>query len=217
MTEIVVQHILCKHEHLLLSNQRALYWEKERVLVLADMHLGKTAHFRQHGIAIPSSVMHHDLDRLSALVLHFNPLKLIVVGDMFHAGFNRDLDAFYAWRLQFPALDIQLVKGNHDRLSAREYSDLGINSCCTELDMHPFYFIHHPKQLSTEYFTISGHLHPGRMIYGLGRQMIKLPCYIVAEQQLILPAFSLFTGLDTKAPEGDNTYFLLTENGVFEM
>ena len=35
----------------------------------------------------------------------------------------------------------------------------------------------------------------GNQPYGQARQAIRLPCYIVSAKGLILPAFSLFTGL----------------------
>jgi DNA ligase-associated metallophosphoesterase len=218
MPEIITKDILCRGERLMLTNQRALFWERENMLVVADMHLGKTAHFRRHGIAIPPSVMLYDLERLSDLIIYFNATRLIVVGDMFHAGFNRDLQVFAEWLKTFPDLDIHLVRGNHDKLQDHHYQSLGIRSCSNDLSVDPFYFIHHPPEQSEHPFTISGHIHPGKMIHGTGKQMLKLPCFIINDKHIVLPAFSLFTGLDTRhAPERDNTYFLLTDKGIFDM
>src|SRR3569623_749217 len=33
--------------------QRAIFWKKEKMLLLADMHLGKVNHFRRSGIPAP--------------------------------------------------------------------------------------------------------------------------------------------------------------------
>ncbi len=54
----------------------------------------------------------------------------------------------------------------------------------------------------------------GNQPYGQARQAIRLPCYIVSAKGLILPAFSLFTGLDTGyEAAADTTYFLITDKG----
>jgi uncharacterized protein len=216
MAENVFKDISCCGETLSLSNQRALFWGKERTLVIADLHLGKTAHFRKHGIAIPLSVMERDLQRLKNLIVFFGARNLIVVGDMFHSGYNTDLAVFKRWRDELTALEIHLVKGNHDRLSEEQYAYLGINSSAHELLIPPFHFVHHAQ--ANKPFSIGGHLHPGRVIYGMAKQAVRLPCFILNEHQLILPAFSLFTGLDTQnEPLGNNTYYLLTEKAVFEI
>mgnify|MGYP003441823568 FL=1 len=83
------------------TNQRALFWDAEKILILSDLHVGKSAHFRKHGIAIPSEVLIADLKRLEDLMIHFQPQKIIIVGDLFHAGYNTDLALFKDWRKQF--------------------------------------------------------------------------------------------------------------------
>lgn len=218
MHEIAAKHIECMGESLVMTNQRGLFIERGRTLVVADLHLGKTAHFRQHGIAIPSTVMMNDLDRLAALIIHFNARQLVVVGDMFHTSYNSDLDLFPEWRQNFPKLDIILVKGNHDQLPEEQYRKLGINLAVPELHIHPFLLVHDPSFLPEGAFTISAHLHPGKVIYGPARQIMRLPCFILAQNQMVMPAFSLFTGLDTTTvPRETLAYFVLTNKGIFEI
>ena len=43
-------------EKLILTNQRVVFWPKESALILSDLHIGKTAHFRKNGIAIPKNI-----------------------------------------------------------------------------------------------------------------------------------------------------------------
>jgi DNA ligase-associated metallophosphoesterase len=218
MIEIAVKHIECLGEKLLLTNQKAVFWEREHMLVIADLHLGKTAHFRKHGIAIPSTVMMQDLERLSALIMHFHARQLVIVGDMFHASYNRDLELFAIWRDNFPKLDIILVKGNHDRLSDEQYRQVGINLTCPELNVHPLVMVHEFIAPGPTGFTLCGHLHPGKVIYGPARQTLRLPCFILAEDHMVLPAFSQFTGLDTsRFPENMLACFVVTDKGVFEI
>ena len=52
-------------EKLLLCNQKVMFWEAQSMLILSDMHIGKSAHFRKNGIAIPNSVLKNDLNKLS--------------------------------------------------------------------------------------------------------------------------------------------------------
>ena len=180
------------------TNQRALFWDAEKILILSDLHVGKSAHFRKHGIAIPSEVLIADLKRLEDLMVHFQPQKIIIVGDLFHAGYNSDLDLFKDWRKQFTQQFI-LIRGNHDRLKREIYEELGIE--CEEefLFIEPFTFIHPGFVLKTK------------------SERLRLPCFAVSEQQIVLPAFSLFTGLDTKTLQGKFKNIIFTEGTIFEV
>jgi metallophosphoesterase superfamily enzyme len=67
-----------------------------------------------------------DLAMLSDLIHEHKPQKLIFLGDLFHSDMNNDWDWFVLWRSQFPKLEIILIKGNHDIISDKHYTDLGI-------------------------------------------------------------------------------------------
>ena len=95
--KIVTEHITILNEELVLTNQRAIYWNKESALILSDLHIGKTAHFRRHGIPMPDDILQKDLRRLKELINHFNTRRLIFVGDLFHAEANSDMDTFKTW------------------------------------------------------------------------------------------------------------------------
>lgn len=217
MHEIIEKVVVCRNRELVLTNTRGIFLSETRTLAVADLHMGKTAHFRRHGIAIPSSVMLHDLERLSALVRHFMPLQLVVVGDMFHAAFNADLHLFLQWREQFPDLLVHLVKGNHDRLKENRYHELGINSTSLSLDLPPFMLVHDAEEPTPGRLAICGHIHPGRTIHGKGKQWLKLPCYLLSDTKLVLPAFSHFTGLDTSVPEELHECYVVTDKGIFKV
>jgi len=220
MTEnflIITQKINCKNEILELTNQRVIFWESQNSLILSDLHIGKSAHFQKSGIPIPSNILTTDLNRLAKLIHHFKANQLIIVGDLFHAEYNKDLDEFKSWLTQFNNLNIKLIKGNHDRLSDRVYQQFNIQVFNKKYTENLLKFVHDFDNIEEGYFVISGHTHPGVFIKGKGRQRIKLPCYQVTKQQLILPAFSLFTGLNTKnAPENCKNY-CFTNDGIFEV
>ncbi|WP_435414412.1 ligase-associated DNA damage response endonuclease PdeM [Polaribacter aestuariivivens] len=214
---IISKKILCKDEVLEVTNQRVLYWEAQKSLILSDLHIGKSAHFQKSGIPIPKNVLTTDLERLKQLILYFKAENLIIVGDLFHAEYNSDLEVFQKWLLQFENLKLQLIKGNHDRLSNKVYEQFNIDVFTSELKIGALKFVHENVDEKPDYFIISGHIHPGVFIKGKGKQRIKLPCFQVTENQLILPAFSLFTGLNTRQTPKNCKNYCFTEDGIFEL
>ena len=213
MLEILEKKI--QNTILTFTNQRAVFWETEKILILSDLHVGKSAHFRKSGISISSEVLHSDLNKLGNLIHHFQPEKVIVVGDLFHAGYNSDLEVFKKWRFQF-SQEFILVKGNHDRMKCEIYDDLGIECEDEFLTITPFTFIHHPEKIEENTFYISGHIHPG-FVLKTRNERIRLPCFAVSDQQIVLPAFSQFTGLDTQSLKGNFKSIVFSEGTIFEV
>lgn len=199
--------ISCKGEELILSKNKAVYWASKKMLIISDLHLGKSATFRQAGIQVPSTISDTDLQHLSDLIAEFLPEVLLVTGDMFHHQMNTDIAVFCTWRQRYPELRIVLVKGNHDRIKQQDYACMDIEIHAKELLYWPFRFIHEPAALQDEYYNISGHIHPGVIIYGKSRQRLHLPCFYFGKTGAILPAFSRFTGLSkVHTAEGDQFY-----------
>lgn len=215
---ILSQKIICFNEVLEITNQRVLYWESFNSIILSDLHIGKSAHFQKSGIPIPSSVLQNDLNRLQKLIDHFKVNRLIIVGDLFHAEYNSDLDIFKSWLNNFKTLKIDLIKGNHDRLHLSIYKSFNIQVFNTKLEIGNLKFVHDFITEDKNLFTISGHIHPGVFIKGKARQQIKLPCFQITKSQLILPAFSLFTGLNTRnKPSSEYINYAFTEDGIYEI
>ncbi|MCK8479837.1 ligase-associated DNA damage response endonuclease PdeM [Psychroserpens algicola] len=211
----VEQHINLQSEDLILNSLRGLYWEKHDALIISDLHIGKSGHFRKHGIQITSNVQTSDLKRLSFLISHYRIRQLLVVGDLFHAEMNLDMHEFNQWRLAHADVEIILIKGNHDRLNPEIYQNFNITCRNKDLLIDPFRFVHEPYS-ETDVFSISGHLHPGISIQLKGQPRIKLPCFQVSKSYLILPAFSLFTGLNVSESDSETKYYAFTESSFFE-
>lgn len=205
-------------QHLWLSPQRSIFWEEKKALILSDMHLGKSGHFRKSGIAVPQKLFKEDLHRLVDLLQQFNPSQLIVVGDMFHSDSNKELDLFCKWRNDFPELHITLVRGNHDILKENWYHEAGITVQPGIWDSTPFRFVHDPafttgENTSEDLYSFSGHLHPGVLLSGAGKQSLRLPCFHFGKSHCTLPAFGAFTGLALITPEsGDNIYAIVEKS-----
>lgn len=214
---IITKDISIQNEVLTLTNQRALFWGLQKTLVLSDLHIGKTAHFRKAGIPIPSAILDNDLKKLQDLINYFQPEIVLVVGDLFHAEQNTDSDQFRDFIEANQNINFELIKGNHDRLKNSFYESLGISVYKTHKDVAAFRFVHDEQHCGEDIFCISGHTHPGVLIRGRGKVSIKLPCYEISEHRLILPAFSEFTGLNTKRTVASAVCYGFTEKSVFEI
>ena len=120
-----VPHII-RNNTFWVSPERCLLWEEENTLIVADLHLGKSGHFRKSGIGIPQSIYKADLQRLMAQLYLYKVDRLIIAGDLTHSTANKELDLFLKWRKDFSLLHIDLVKGNHDILADSWYEEAAI-------------------------------------------------------------------------------------------
>jgi len=203
--------------------ERCLFWEEENTLIVSDLHLGKSGHFRKAGIAVPSSIYKADLQRLIAQLYLFKADRLIIAGDLTHSASNKELDLFIKWRKDFSLLHIDLVKGNHDILQDVWYDEAGIKISEWKLLIEPFLFIHDlnaVKKLTAAEkarYTFTGHLHPGIRLKGKGRQTLCFPCFYFAKDHCVLPAFSRFTGTYKVEPQKDETIFAIVENKLLQL
>lgn len=203
-----------RNQHFWLSPERVVFWEQEKILIVADLHFGKTGHFRKSGIAIPQSVYQQDLHRLFHQISFFNPSKVLIVGDFFHSSENKEMDFFLKWRNDLLTLPLLLVRGNHDILQKEWYAFANIG-VVDAFELNSFLFIHDHAEMSIpeDLFVFSGHLHPGCIIKGAGKQSLRFPCFYFTEKQGILPAFSHFSGLAiVQAKKNDELYAIVNQS-----
>ncbi|MCC7501334.1 MAG: ligase-associated DNA damage response endonuclease PdeM [Flavobacteriales bacterium] len=202
-------------EKLLMSPYKALYWPRKRWLMVSDAHLGKAAHFRKAGLPLPD--VHDDvlLDRLSWLMNEYGAERLVVLGDLFHNAYNSSWDLFTLWMLR-QRFEVHLVLGNHDVLADRRYLDAGLKLHDEVLLEGPFALAHEPRSVK-DHYTLSGHVHPGGVLSGLGKQHLRLPCFWFAPEQAVLPAFGTATGLFVIEPASTDRCFAVTERSVVDV
>jgi len=55
--------------------EKAIFWPQHRILLLADLHLGKVNHFRRSGVAMPTNPNSENLDRFIGLIQRHQPLR----------------------------------------------------------------------------------------------------------------------------------------------
>ncbi|MES2430470.1 MAG: ligase-associated DNA damage response endonuclease PdeM [Bacteroidota bacterium] len=217
MSQLVPYTIL--NNTFLLSSGRCIFWEEQKTLILSDLHLGKTGHFRKAGIPVPQNIFKEDMQRLLSQVQYFKPSQLIIIGDMFHSDANKEHDFFLKWRNDLQHLPIHLIKGNHDILKQTWYKEAGITIHNCQLDINDFTFVHDIDdcELSSDGYIFSGHIHPGVTIKGLGKQSLHFPCFYFGKEYAVLPAFSRFTGTFSIEPKKGEAVYALVENAVVKV
>jgi uncharacterized protein len=196
-------------ESIVLFPERAMFWERERTLFVADPHWGKAAAFRAGGFPVPRGTTTAGLARLDALVSHAGASRIVFLGDFLHARTGRSpetLGAIAEWRRSRADVSMLLVRGNHDRGAGDPPSELGIRCVNEPVAEAPFVFTHRPCA-STDGYVLSGHIHPAVRLIGPGRQSERLRCFWFGATCAVLPAFGEFTGVADIEPEpGDQVY-----------
>lgn len=204
-------------ETVVLMAERALYWQREGALIVADLHWGKAATFRAAGVPLPPGTTTDDLARLDQALARSGARRLILLGDLFHARAGRNaaatLGTVSAWRSAHPSLDVLLVRGNHDRSAGDPPAELGITVVEAPHHVAPFALHHQPPESAGTY-TLAGHVHPGFVVTGPGRQRERLPCFVVGRRGAILPAFGSFTGTLAIETTPDDRVFVIADDVV---
>jgi len=207
-----------KDQTMWLSPEKCMFWENQQALILCDLHLGKSGHFRKEGIGIPQHILTHDLARLDSQIEYFQPTSLIVIGDLFHSRQNLEVNYFSRWRELNNQIKIHLVPGNHDILSVKIYHELNIHIHTEEWNFSPFVFCHEQSNNTDKnQYTISGHIHPGIRMKGKGKQTLKFPCFYFTNSEALMPAFGKFTGLHIIEPSKKAQIFAIAEKQVFQI
>lgn len=169
----------------------ALYWPKERLLAVADLHLEKGSSFAARGVLLPPYDTAATLARLARLIERYAPRLVIALGDNFHDG-GGPLRMTGADRAALTALqrgrDWLWITGNHDPDPAD-----GVGGCFADmLALGPLTFRHKP---SSEFCAgeVAGHLHPVARVAQRGRAVSRR-CFASDGRRLVMPAVGVFTG-----------------------
>lgn len=202
-------------ERVILHGDRALYYPGEATLMVADTHFGKGAFFRRKGLAVPTGQSWNDLQRLSALIEHFEPQRLIVLGDFFHHRPSPS-EPFLAlvpdWLARHGHVQVEAVIGNHDRHA--EGIDIGIAWHAT-LDMGPFRLCHEPRSVPGRH-VLAGHLHPVYSLSAAGDRL-RAPVFWCRDGVTVLPSFGALTGGWEIQPQAGEGAVLVVEGELYPM
>ncbi len=208
-------NILLADELFYLLPEKAMYRPSQKQLILSDIHLGKATHFRKHGVALPSQSNTKDIEKLRFLLDTWQPLSVLILGDLFHNAYNSEWMQVLSFLNEYPQIKFILVEGNHDILTNATYSlpNLIKVKSIVEAD---FVFTHKPLPQTLK-INFCGHIHPGIKIDGVAKQSIKLACFYFNGKNFILPAFGYLTGLYLLERKEDATYYIVAKERVVKL
>jgi DNA ligase-associated metallophosphoesterase len=202
-------------ERVLLLPEKALWLPESKSLVVADVHWGKIDHFRKAGIPVPVKGNDKNAETLISIINQFKPKRVIFLGDLFHSVYNDGWETFGQIRNAFVHCSFELVIGNHDILSNRQYERHKISLHKESLQLNNLLLTHEPlEEIPESAFNVAGHVHPGAHLRGTGKQSVILPCFYIRSNQCILPAFGAFTGLATVQPKLGDKIFVVANGNV---
>jgi uncharacterized protein len=211
-------------ESLVLLPQRAVLWEREKTLFIADPHFGKAQTFRSAGIAAPERSHDADLAILSGLISACGVDRLIVLGDLLHcrSGVREPVvRSLCAWRERHQSIEAVLVRGNHDRSAGDPPCELGFR--CVDAGEHlgPFELRHEPVENPQSGYALAGHIHPGVRLGGSGgfgrKTAARFPAFVFGTRQAILPAFGGMTGLAMVRPQSGDRVAIIADGEVIDL
>ncbi len=188
-------------EEFALTQGRALYWPRERALLVADLHLEKASFFARHGQLLPPYDSRETLERLALAIRETGARRVFTLGDNFHDSAGPDrLEPHAAGMLAAltRATDWVWITGNHD--SAMEIGGGEARTGGTladELEIAGMILRHRATAGETRP-ELSGHYHP-RLQITVRERHIRRPCAVVSGDaggggRMILPAFGALTG-----------------------
>jgi hypothetical protein len=175
---------------LLLRPAGSLYWPAERLVCVADLHLGRGERLaREGGALLPPYATTDTLDRLEAEIAALGPRQVVCLGDSFDDLAAADeLAEAIAGRIRRLCAGRQWVwiAGNHD---PGPVALPGTHRA--ELRLGPLVFRHIAGAAAGG--EVSGHFHPKARLVRRGVVLTRR-CFLADGRRLILPAFGTYTG-----------------------
>jgi len=196
--------------------EKAIYIDQLRLLLVSDVHLGKSETFQAKGIPIANAINQVNLERLQKLCETYHPTQLIVLGDLFHSRFSMVPEVLEAWQhfLETCGAKVQLLVGNHDRALIPQLSGLSMQCVDAAIQCDRLLLSHEPIS-QPGFLNICGHIHPClNLKTRLDR--LRLPCFYYSKhpQQLILPSFGEFTGGYEITLKPGSIAYVIADNAV---
>lgn len=168
----------------------AIHWTEEAMLIVSDLHLGKSErHARRNGSLLPPYETRETLARLDADIEATSARTILCLGDSFDdaeaAGALGEEDL--AWLTRLMAGRSWLwIEGNHDPGPLALGGTHLARHCAGALTFR------HIAEPGVE-AEISGHYHPKARLSTRGESLTR-PCLLIDERRAILPAYGAYTG-----------------------
>jgi uncharacterized protein len=195
----------------------ALWEEEEQTLYLSDLHLGKGEHFRSQGISVPWQVDAEGLGKLAFDLNLLKPGKVYFLGDLFHSVYNSAVDKLGRLLEDYAQISFHLVPGNHDILQEDKYRGLSLQMEPSCVWRKGLVLVHDAQDIvdqGEDHYFVAGHIHPGVLMRGKGRQKLQFPCFYWSHRGVFLPAYGLFTGVKVLKPLKGEKVYIVAKNKV---
>jgi DNA ligase-associated metallophosphoesterase len=188
----------------------------DRTLVVADLHLGKATAFQAKGLAIPEGDSYADLIRLGTICEQVRATRIVINGDLFHspAGLSTEIERLLESWISTIRLPVELVLGNHDRKLPRLPDWLTAVHAIEHSGVH---LVHDPADAPEGVPVVAAHWHPVAKIADGKRTSLRLPCFLLRRNMLVLPSFGSFTGGAIVDREEGDRLFVAPGDRVIEV
>lgn len=185
------QEILIAGETCVADPSGALWHGATCSIIVSDLHLEKGSSFARRGMLLPPYDTVATLMHLRRVLDHYNPQRVIALGDSFH-------DARAAERLadaeRGKIVDMQQdrtwvwISGNHDPAPPQGLA----GETMEEMRMGALTLRHEPQSGAAE-GEVAGHLHPVARVV-TKRGSLRRRCFVSDGSRCILPAFGVYAG-----------------------
>jgi len=180
-----------------------IYLEKEKLLAVADIHLGYEEALTKQGVLIPKFHFKDLIKRLEAMIAQTSPKTILINGDLKHE-FGRILEE--EWRtvrklilfLKKNCEELIVLKGNHDKITDVITETLSLETK-KEFQINGVLFCHGdsvPKDLENIKTVIIGHEHPAVSIRDDARSE-RFKCFLKGTYKkhtlIVMPSMNLLT------------------------
>ena len=167
-----------------------LWWPDQGLLVVSDLHLGKSGRMaRRGGGLLPPYETRDTLLRLDEALNATNPATVICLGDSFDDATAAEEigedEILWLTRMQSGRVWIWIA-GNHDPAPLPFPGEQK-----AEHTLHGLVFRHIAKPEASG--EISGHFHPKTRVSSRGKSLTRAS-FVVDQNRIILPAFGTYTG-----------------------
>ena len=166
-----------------LSGERSLYLAREKTLVVADVHWGYADSHRRVGNLLPRWGDEETSRRLRRLLGHYQPARMIWLGDSLHTGKSAHVAEEFLAGLS-REIEMIVLAGNHDgawpRADRHEYRQ---GNCF-------FHHGHRTREIEAGLIEIVGHIHPAISWSDGAGLRLKVPALIEGPRRIVLPSFS---------------------------
>ena len=169
----------------------ALFHTRERMLIVADLHLEKGSAYAERRVFLPPYDTAATLARLAAVFARHAPRVVVALGDSFHdiragermsAGDREGLRALQAGRAWI------WIAGNHDPAPPEGLGGQPL----PELRLGALVLRHEPAPGPSP-GEIAGHLHPAALVWSPSGTT-RRRCFVGDGTRVVMPAFGAYAG-----------------------